>query len=147
MISGRNASVWLRVNPHECGKDDVKVMELKAQNLHVAEAAKLACRAKEIYDGGKTIVGCAATIGTGVCAVSAVPSAGATAAVCTSTLLYTVDKGVADCLMGVSDAIASSLGYEKEWAIVAAKAAIDTGQFAIAIDKMIDGVCADIKKQ
>ncbi|MBI1926992.1 hypothetical protein HYR99_22460 [Candidatus Poribacteria bacterium] len=144
---GQKASVWLRVKPNASSAEDIKILKLEARNMPFDDAMKLVCRAKEVYDSGRTIIGCAATVGSGACIAGAVPSGGATVAVCSASLTYTFDRGLQDCVVGVSDFIAARLIKSSEWPIVAEKAAVDTGQFGDAISRMIDTICADIDRK
>ena len=144
---GATATVWFRVKANACSLGDFQAMNLKANNMTMTDAAKLICRAKSVYDGGKTLVGCGATIATGLCAAGAAPTGGATVAICSGAIMYTADKGLADCIDGVSGYIASFLGQDKVWAAAGFSAKLAGGQWTGAIDKAIDAACADLKKK
>ncbi len=141
-----SATVWFRAYPNACSRYDIRGMELVGQKLTLRDAGQLICRAKAVYDGGKTVAGCAATVGTGICGVATVPSGGTAAAVCGAVVTYTVSKGFADCLYGISDLIAAKLGYDRDWSLVRFQASVGAGQWATAIDKAIDAACADVKR-
>ena len=147
LVSKKNATIWLRVKPDMCSIGDIKYMNVTASLSTLGKAGKMICRAKKVYDSGKTIVGCASTVGSLVCGAASASTAGSAAAVCSGVIVYTVNKGLADCVDGLSSAIASALGGEKEWAIVATQASITSGQWTKAIDKAIDIACSDLKNK
>jgi hypothetical protein len=143
---GCRATVWLRVKPNMCSFGDIGPMELQARNTTLSDASRLICRAKATYNAGKTIVGCTASIASGACAAGALPSGGTTVAFCSTVFVYTANKGLADCIDGISNLIAGYLGIQREWAAVATMAKINSGQWISAIDKAIDTACADLRR-
>jgi hypothetical protein len=122
-------------------------MTVSVSKNKMINAASAICRAKRYYDNGKTVVGCTTTVGSFICAAGAVSSSGATVVVCNGIIVYTTDKGFADCIDGVSSAIASALGNGKEWSEIRAQVGASSGQFITVIDKAIDVACADLKKK
>lgn len=145
--SGNKAEVWLRQRRDACLKGDIKMVDLRFMKTTLKQAGEIACRYKEVYDNGKTILGCAASVATGVCAVASVPSGGAAAALCSASIVYTFDRGVADCIDGISKLIASKLVGEKEWAVVATQVNVQNGRWSSAIDSAIDLACADLRSK
>lgn len=144
-VQGNYASIWFRVKPDMSTRGDIKVMEITALNFSNIEAAKKAiCRAKSTYDNSKALLGCGATIGSGICVATAAPSAGGSLLACQAVISYTASKGLADCIDGVSGAIANYLGKGADWDRMRMGAKIATGQWAEAIDKAIDIACADV---
>jgi len=143
-ISGSSASVWFRVNQNSCGTGDFQVMNLSASNPTLVSAGTAICRAKKVYDNSKTIAGCLAIAASGICAAAAVPSGGATAALCSATFSYTVNKGLADCISGVSGKIANYLGVTP-WVAYATKAGLSAAKWETVINTAIDNACKDVK--
>lgn len=138
------ASVWFRTRPDMSTRDDIKVMDLDVVNLRSLEdATRAICRAKSAYDNGKTIAGCGATIGSGICVATGGGGLSGVV-VCKAVITYTTSKGLADCIDGVGGAIAGLLGREAEWNRYGAAAKLATGQLTEAIVKAIDIACADV---
>jgi len=121
-------------------------MDLSAFKTNLKSAEVMICRAKSVYDNGKTIAGCMATVATGVCAVAAARTGGADAAVCSAVASYTLTKGFADCISGMGDVIAAKLGYDREWSAVGLGASVSSGQWLGAIDKAIGLACTEVRR-
>lgn len=124
---GTYRSVWFRVQKDMCSAGDIRIMDIKVSKTNQQEVAQMICRGKKMLDAGKTILGCGSVVATGICGISSVPTLGGAAAVCFVAIVYMVDKGVADCINGVSGPIASFLGFEKEWAAIGFQTGVSSG--------------------
>ena len=145
IISGNAAKVWARTNKNMCSTTDFVLTNLSVSKETLNDAKKKVCRVKKTYDNGKTIAGCAATVGTGICAIVTGATEGSTAILCYSVWDYTVDKGFADCVSGIKDKIADFLGASREWAVYRTAVNVDAGKWKNAISSSIDAMCADEK--
>jgi len=144
-VQQNSCNVWLRSRPDMSSKDDMKIMEVTVKNFSSLDAAaKTICSVKSTYDKGKTLVGCGASVGAGICVAGTGPGS---AVMCQALISYTTSKGLADCIDGVGGAIANYLGRGEEWDKVRMIGKISTGQFAEAIDKAIDVACTEVQKQ
>ncbi len=144
IVSGTSATIWLRTNQNMCTTNDIRVLQLSASNSSLKSAGVTICRAKRVYDAGKTIAGCLSIAASGACAAATVATEGAAAAFCSAVFVYSVDYGVRNCIDGVSNNIANYLGASP-WASFAIKAGLTTGKFSSVIDTAIDSACQDIK--
>lgn len=145
--SGSSADVWFRTSQYACSPSDIYVAKITRGTVKVAakqaisQAASAFCSLKQVYDNGKTAVGCAATAGTAVCLASSVPTGGTTAVLCTVAVKYTITKGAKDCFLGVSNTVASWLAGERTWAAYAAGYSVGRSSWGNAIDHAIDWGC------
>lgn len=141
-----SAEIWFRVAKTGTSNQDILIAQLTGTTKKLKEYANLACRQKEIFENGKLILGCTSVIGSSFCAVGAVATDGALAFVCASTWKYATEKGAADCVEGVADAVASYLKKQNEWKVIATGANLQDLKFGEAISKSIDYMCEDLKK-
>lgn len=145
--SGTRADLWYRRVRNACSAGDFKALSLEARQqsknpmLSLKDFAKGFCTIKSVYDGGKTVVGCASTAGSAVCLTASVPTGGTAAALCSATLGYTIAGGARDCVMGLGGWISSKLGMEREWNLVAYQVSVGSGQWTAAISAAIDMAC------
>jgi hypothetical protein len=144
-VEGYSANIWLVQNKNMCTVGDMNVLKLIASNPNYKAAKAKVCRAKSIYDDGKTIAGCTATAMSGVCLAATVASDGATAGFCIATWTYTAKRGLADCVKGVSSKIGNYLGVSK-WSQLAIKAGLTTLKWNDVISTAIDNACEDVNK-
>lgn len=148
---GDQAEVWLRVQRNASSIGDMKGLTItrrsmtKAATVTLTQAAQTVCTVKAAYENGKTILGCAATVTTGVCVVAAVPSGGTSAVVCEALASYTLTKGLADCIDGVSELIVTSLVGDSNWNAYMAGYSLSSAQWSSAINRAIDAGCANIR--
>ena len=140
------AEIWFRVAASGSSSQDILVARLSGTAKKLKEYADLACRQKAIYDGGKVVVGCTSVIGSSFCAVGTVATEGAMAFVCAATWKYAGEKGAADCVEGIADAIAAYLKREAEWKVIATGANLQELKVGEAVSKAIDHMCEDLKK-
>jgi hypothetical protein len=136
--------VWFNQVQDASTDGDFEVMAVTVSNPNTDFLPQI-CRLKSVIDDGKTIVGCLATIGSGVCAIGAVDTGGATIFVCESVWAYTKSAGLADCVDGLADKLAGVLGIEKEWTQGGIVSNIGGGEIKEAISKSIDLMCQDVK--
>jgi len=139
--------IWFRTANNASSLDDLKITELKAYTKKLSEYVDLVCRGKEIWDAGKTIAGCTSVVGSAFCAVGTVATDGALAVVCETVWVYTEDKGAADCLEGMADALAKFVGKDKEWKLLGTAAQLTEPELAKAISTAVDMMCGDIKNK
>ena len=142
VANGPNATVWYRMLPWPT-RTDVPVVTLHASTMTLGQAAKLVCGAKQVYDGGREILGCGSVIASGVCAVGAVPSAGSDAIVCSTVWGYTASTGFADCVSGISGVIANYLNTSAGWSAYSTWAEVNQGTWTGVISGSIDMACQD----
>lgn len=142
--SGSTAVAWFRLNENSCANGDFKVMKMSVANVAYQVGKAKVCRAKKTYDNGKMIAGCTATLASGACVAAAVGTEGVAAVLCVTTWEYTMVRGLADCVDGVSGKIADYLALSP-WAAYAVKAAIPGATFSKAIDLAIDNMCYEVK--
>lgn len=137
-----SAKIYLRTNKNKRSKEDIHFADAKLQNNSLNNLKKLVCRRKKDYDNGKMIVGCGATIGSGICVV--VPAAAAAApTVCLISLRYTASTGLVDCVMGVSDKITKHLA--NAWAGFIIKSKIKQASLLDGLELALEYACTDIK--
>ena len=127
-----------------CTIGDLKAVDVDVQLAKRDEVVQWVCRSKRYIDAGRTIVGCLASVGTGICIAGAVPTAGASAVVCTAVIGYTATTGLADCVSGIADVIAGALGKEKEYGQVRLLVAASGGSLSGVISSGIDVACQDV---
>jgi hypothetical protein len=139
------AQIWLRTSINTCSNEDILLMELEAMNTTIIQAEQIICRAKKYYNNFKTIIGCTSVLASGVCAIATPSSGGALFTLCSTIFTYTANKGLADCIDGLSSIIARELGKEKEWSLIQIQASISSQQWLKIIDDAIDQACADLK--
>jgi hypothetical protein len=145
------AELWFRVKKDACSAGDVKVLVVQRNKQTIdpkktlVQAAQALCSVKGVYDNAKTAAGCGSTAITGVCLAASVPSGGTVAALCSTSIAYTVTKGFADCAMGIADWVGAKLAGDSDWAVIATQVSIASGQWASAIDYAIDYACIQVK--
>ena len=100
-----------------------------------------ACQTKNIVDATITVTGCLSVIGATFCAFAVVPTDGAALWVCDAVWDYAGDKGAADCLQGVSGAIADALGHSDTWTAFSATYDLSEGQYADVLGTLLDVFC------
>lgn len=144
VVMGMTADIWFRVSANACSQGDFKVANVNARQATL-KAARLACTGKTIYDNSKTVIGCTATVASGICAAATVATDGAAALVCESAWVYTANRGLADCVSGVKDTIASYLMGNANWSSFQAGKNLGAGNYKGAINSAIDAMCASIK--
>lgn len=142
-VQNRNgtATVWLRLRKNASSTGDINALTLNYQSTTINAARKL-CSAKKFVDKSKMVVGCASSVGTGVCALTG-GGAGVGMVVCGISAQYAAQRGFRDCINGMSDEIASYLRMQNEWRAFAAGNSISMGNWADAIDRGIDAACDD----
>lgn len=147
-VRGNKATVWLCTNQYMSTPSDIKIMEVNAENaINMGNtASRLICGAKYVYNQGKKVVGCGATVASGVCIAGAVPSGGATVAVCHTVFVYTADKGLADCVRGTIGGIAKLLGKSQEWNVIRLAAGLSIADWTEAASSSLDMACTALKK-
>lgn len=143
-VNNTNAVIWLRTARNMSSMDDINALTLNVRDVIEGTTAGI-CRAKELYDNGKTIVGCTATIGTAVCMITPVGETGIGTVACITTINYTVAKGLSDCIDGISGQIARFLGYQKEWNDFALARDISGADLVKIIDHAITKACDDVR--
>lgn len=139
------AEVWFRRNNNSCSPQDLRVMSIKVDRATLTQAGRLTCRAKSVYDGGLTIAGCGATVGTGLCVAASFPIAGTVGVLCSGVIIYPASGGFATSLDRLSNIIATKLAGDRNWASIGISANVSTGQWLAAIDRSIDLACLDAK--
>ncbi|MGA2914742.1 MAG: hypothetical protein ABSE89_01815 [Sedimentisphaerales bacterium] len=150
------ATIYFRVKPNTCSAGDIYIGKFALSTIKVKkgqtikQAAATICTVKNVYDDGKTAVGCAASLGSVACVVGGVATApaggtGIVAVVCTGTITYTLNSGLKDCVEGVGDKIASYLAGERNWKAFVTGYGIGTGSMTTAIDAGIDLACTYVK--
>ena len=144
-VAGSSATVWIRVGQYMSSNDDIRAMDIDLSVAAAENVHKTICRAKRVYDDGKMVLGCTATIGTGVCALGAVPTGGTSLLVCTAAISYTVERGLADCLDGVSGIIADYVGTKAAYSTHRAIQAAGDMNLVGIVDNAIDVACADVR--
>ena len=142
---GQHSVVWFRVKPEMCSRGDFRVMNLRAKVARRDDALATICRAKEYCDGGKTVIGCGSVVGSGICLAGAVPSAGASLVVCSVVLAYAANKGLTDCVFGISGVIAGALGKEDEYTDMMLGSSVAMLDFGWIVESAIDRACLDAK--
>ena len=147
LTCGQSATVWFRVRANACSSGDIKVATMQATTKSRSSVLQTICRYKGYYDTGKGVVGCVSTVGAGVCIYATAQSGTALGAVCYTTIVYGLNKGLADCLDLASTGIAEYLGYGQAWAGVRTTVYISGGQWSQAIDKAIDMACYDVRSR
>ncbi len=149
--SGSNADIWLRVSKSACSTGDKHVAlisrstKVVKKGVTVKDVASTVCSVKELYDSGKTAAGCLATGATAMCLAASAPMGETTAVLCLASLDYTIDKGAADCLEGVSNKVAEWLVGSAGWNSFAAGYKVGALQWKDAIDHTIDLACSHVK--
>lgn len=149
---GGRAELWFRVRKDASTNGDIKVLDLVPQtksvpnNTTLQQFAKTLCTVKSVYDGGKTVLGCASVAGSAVCLSASVPTGGVAAVACTTTFRYAATKGLVDCVDGISDWIASSLGKDRDWALFKTGVNISDKQWLGALNSAVDAACAEMRK-
>lgn len=141
-VTGNTAAVWLRYSQNMCSIYDKKVMNLGVSNPTLSNATNTICRAKSIYDSGKTVAGCLSVVASGACAGATVSSGGAAAALCTATWTYAVNTGMGDCVSGVTSQIGNSLGLN-EWVTTAINANLTGAKWSSIISTAMSKACQD----
>jgi hypothetical protein len=143
---GANAFVYFRINQNSCSNGDIKVLWLKMQTSTLKKTAKFFCKAKEVYDNGKTIAGCTAVGFSAGCAIATVATDGAAAVYCEAIWAATVKSGaLKQCLSGTADAIASNLIGSQEWNTIQLTTNLSSNKMKEATLKAIDIMCNEIK--
>ena len=140
--SNQNYSeIWLRKNPNACSIGDKKLGTINVGFQNSDQVKHLICRSKRIFDDGKTILGCTATLGTGVCVVTG-GGAGVGTAACAIVTLYTVNTGFVDCISGLSGEIGKLTGQQG----VSETLQITMNQASLAglVSSAIDAACEDV---
>lgn len=147
-VSTNKAIVWLCTNQYMSTSSDIKAMELTVQSAVdlTKTVGRLICGAKDVFNQGKTVVGCGATFASGVCIVGAVPSGGSSVVVCQAVFTYAKDKGLADCMQGTAGNIARLLGKSEEWNAMRMGASLSETSYIEAISKSLDMACTALKK-
>ena len=126
LTAGSSATVYFRVKANTCTAGDIYIGTLTRstktvkKNETLRQVAAGLCSIKRTYDTGKMIAGCTATAGSAICLLASVPTGGTTAVLCSASVVYTASSGLKDCVLGVSGAIASYLGHERNWSAFAA---------------------------
>jgi len=138
------AEVWFRVAPDKCSYGDIRVISLNIGTKTLAQAQPQICRAKNIFDYGRTIVGCGTTIGTGICVYVIGATGGIGTVVCGGTITYALSTGIADCIYGLSDAIADALGFGYEWRVIRHVTGISPWRLSSIVDLAIETMCQDV---
>ena len=105
------SSIWARKKLLTSNMNDVKLADISLKKIDVNKAMKMICRSKKTLNTGKTILGCASTVGTGLCIVTG-GGGGVGAGVCVVTVGYAATGGLVDCLSGVSSAVARQIGKD-----------------------------------
>jgi hypothetical protein len=123
---------------------DFKTVDVGVQLARRDEAEEWICRSKRYFDEGRMTVGCLASVGTAACIAGAIPTAGASVAVCTAVIGYTATTGLADCVSGIGDMIAEALGKEREYNDAELLAAAGTTDLTGLISSGIDVACQDV---
>lgn len=144
IAKGSTAKVWFRLNRNQSSNGDIHTMTLKAEKSTLNKVGNLICRSKKIYDNGRTMAGCLSTAATAGCAMATVSSGGTLAAFCTASFTHTANRGLADCISGVSDKIADFLGMEKEWKFLQVSVGLEFNQWTDVIDRAIDIACENL---
>ena len=144
LTSGLNAEIWFRISPNACSAGDFKVTTVNGRQATL-KTARLACSGKKLYDDTKTVVGCSATVASGICGAATVATEGAAAFMCESVWTYTATRGLADCVSGVKDAIAGYLISDVNWSSFQAGKNLGAAKYKGAVSSAIDAMCASIK--
>lgn len=134
------SEIWARTQLGMSNYKDVHIITLEQKLMEKDDAMQLVCRGKEIYDSGKTIAGCAATIGTGVC-IATGGGAGIGVPVCTATVYYTATTGFVDCISGLTSIISRHFGYDDFG--YAAEQAFGSVSAGSIVSVAIDAACED----
>ncbi len=133
--------VWARRELQMSSNGDVLIASIQMDTERSIETVKeTICRGKKIYDGGKLLLGCASTVGTGICAATG-GGGGAGVAVCYVTINYAASTGFVDCLSGMAGLVGNALG-EENWDVAMENA---LGQYRIStlVEQTIDEACND----
>ncbi len=149
--NGSTADIWFRVSKSACSTGDKHIAQISRstkavkKGVTLKDVASTACTVKEVYDTGKTVAGCAASLTTAACLAASAPVGETTAVLCLASLDYTIDKGAADCFFGVSNKVAEWLAGSANWNSFASGYKVGTKQWGDAIDHAIDLACSYVK--
>lgn len=137
------AEIWARTKLNMSNSGDVKIADLQTKVVSKDEAMNMICRSKDVYSDIKTVAGCAATIGTGVCVFTG-GGGGVGVPVCYAAISYTASGGFVDCVSGLTSKIsrffgASDFGYAVEQSL---------GGFSVSslVTTALDEACDDWKR-
>lgn len=137
----------LRQSNNASSIGDLKMALIKGKKQDFKEFLQTSCKFKTYYDNAKTVVGCLNLIGSAFCAVSTIPTEGATAFICTSIWEYTGNGGAADCIKGASQAVAQKLGEDYMWSALVTGLGLKNPQLIDAISKSIDFMCDSLNEK
>lgn len=132
--------VWAREGLNVSGARDILILRIKTKHLSKKQAIETVCRAKKVVDGGKAVVGCLATAGTGVCAATG-GGAGVGVPVCIATVSYTASSGLVDCVAGLTGVISRAFGFDDFG--VATEQAMGALSVSTLVSTAIDEACKD----
>lgn len=139
-----NTELWARKKPNMSNKDDVKIGTFNIYQIDkskIDNIIKTICRNKKHYNNGKTVLGCASGVGTGICVVTGAGAGWGTIA-CSFTISYGISTGYVDCISGVSSSIISKFkGGENYNRIIKAY----NPTVSSAVSGIIDEACNDWK--
>lgn len=103
----------------------------------VTDSVLAACKAKELMGHGKTVAGCLATAGTGVCLYTGL-GGGAGAGYCVVAIEYAANGGAVDCVKGVAAEIAGLFGEKQSFQFFEDATLTPADVIERAIDKSCD---------
>lgn len=136
------SEIWARHQLKMSHYLDERIMVIQTQTINKEDAMNLVCRSKKVFDGGKTIVGCASAVGSAVC-IGTVGGGGIGVPVCSVMVMHTASGGLVDCVAGITSTISRHFG-KQDFGYTVEQLAV-TASWTSLVSAAIDGACEDWK--
>lgn len=140
--STTSADLWVTAQSSVITIADRKYATVKTSLMRAADFSKTwVCSVSNKISTVQTFTGCGTAVGTAACMIADPETWGSLTPVCEVGIEYTANKGLNDCIQGISGTIASALNSAKIFDLASLQSQMLTGDLIGAFQSAIDYAC------
>lgn len=139
--SGDPVTLYFSQVDDSCTEGDMAIKLTPSVRTFSQAAFQTGCAVYQAYDTTKKVMGCLSAASSLLCALTVLPTDGATVFFCEAVWEYAADKGIADCIGGVADKIAEELDDSLAWDSYKTQLAIQDEDFKDILDNILGVFC------
>ena len=113
--SGDPVTLYFSQVDDSCTDGDMAIQLTPSVGTYSQAAFQTGCQIYQAYDTVKKVAGCFSVASSILCALSVLPTDGATVFFCEAVWKYTADTGAAECIGVVGDKIAEAIDQSMAW--------------------------------
>lgn len=139
--SGDPVTLYFSQVDDACTDGDMAIKLTPSVKAFSQAAFQAGCQVYQAYDTTKKVMGCLSVASSLLCALTVLPTDGASVFFCEAVWEYAADAGIAECIGGVADKIAEELDESLVWEGMKTELAIEDGDFKDILENILGIFC------